>query len=311
MLHAHHQQVAPNLAPYVSEQKSWAQRRRQYADAMSGDWFGFIAQSGTSDVGYLICKKRPMDWEAAFDLPPMLWELLTLFVHPKYRGAGIGSAMLDAMDETIASTKISTKLVGVIPDNHRAVALYQARGYIPTWLIMTRFKRQLVATETRQDVSIVGASIDSVDTLQPLWTTLHHHHQDVSPHLGPWVDDVRAWSVIRKLLVNSAADGLLFVAHSGGTPIGLASAAIYNADELGYADTWLTGNRIAETKFLVVADEARGQGVGATLLRTVDCELARRGTHDHLIGVIEPNLDAIRFYQSKEFRPAWLELVQA
>ena len=123
-LHAHHQIVAPNLAPYVCDEQSWRQRKRQYEEAFDGGAFGFIARDGSTDIGYLLCAKRPMQWQATFAFPPMLWELVTLFVDLHWRGQGIGSQMLDAMHHHIAMSETNTKLIGVIPDNIRSVRFY-------------------------------------------------------------------------------------------------------------------------------------------------------------------------------------------
>jgi hypothetical protein len=46
------------------------------------------------------------------------------------------------------------------------------------------------------------------------------------------------------------------------------------------------------------------------LTTAVDEELPARDVHDQLGGVIALNAGAIRFYQSRSFRPAWLELIR-
>ncbi|HEY7687766.1 MAG TPA: GNAT family N-acetyltransferase [Dongiaceae bacterium] len=314
-LHRHHQELAPELAPYVSEETSWALRSRQYREVLEGGGFGFIASDGAGDRGYLLCARRPMQWQATFPLPPMLWELVSIYVEPRQRGSGLGSAMLRAMEDRIAVADTPTKLIGLIPQNRRAAAFYQARGYVPAWLTLTRFRRPAQIDEARmeQSAGIALSALPSADVgaLEPLWLELHHHHQAVSPGLRPFLDDARSWPVIAELFEKSAKDGLLFVAHAGDRLAGLASAAIYDVEDLpGYADTWVTGGRIAETKFLVVRDAFRGRRIGAALMDRVEREIARRGAHDHFIGAIEPNASAIRFYQSRGFRPAWLELLK-
>jgi GNAT superfamily N-acetyltransferase len=310
-LHAHHQAVAPRLAPFVTDEVSWRERRRQYAEALAADGFGFIACEADSDIGYLVCAKRPMQWNATFAIASTLWELVTVFVSPDRRGKGIGSQLLDAMDARIDLEKLRTKLIGAIPDNRSAIDLYTARGFTPAWLTLTRFQRPSPTAKPPSAIEIKVVSPDAVDGLESLWLSLHHHHQIVSPHLGPWVNDEASWPIIRDLLAKSAQQGLTFVAKGNGGAIGLASTAVYDiADVPAYADTWLTDEQIAETKFLVVAAGSRGKGVGLTLMDAVDNELVRRGVHDHFVGAIEPNRGAIRFYESRGFRPAWLELIK-
>jgi GNAT superfamily N-acetyltransferase len=104
---------------------------------------------------------------------------------------------------------------------------------------------------------------------------------------------------------------LLFTAIDDGRIAGLASAAIYDIDAYpSYSDTWVTGAKLGETKFLVVAPDQRGKGVGAALMDQVDRTLAARGVDDQFVGAIAPNTGAIRFYESRGFSPAWLELTK-
>jgi ribosomal protein S18 acetylase RimI-like enzyme len=310
-LHAHHQRVAPQLAPFVSDDLSWASRKRQYADVMAGNWFGFIACNGEEDVGYLLCAERPMQWNATFAVPPTLWELVTVFVRGDRRGQGIGSKLLAAMDERILSAEPRTRLIGAIPDNRAAIALYRARGYLPTWLMLTRFRRPAPPSEPTSPIAVEPLCPDQVEALQSLWLSLHHHHQAVSPQLGPFVTDDVSWPVIRGLLAESAEEGLLLGAVERGRILGLASAAIYDIRTLpSYSDTWVTEEQVGEIKFLVVAPEARGRGIGAALTAAIDRKLAAQNVTDQFVGAIAPNEGAIRFYQSRGFRPAWLELTQ-
>jgi ribosomal protein S18 acetylase RimI-like enzyme len=308
-LHAHHQQVAPELAPYVTPAESWPRRQWQYHQALAGGGFGFIAQVDAQPAGYLICAQRPMQWQATFPLPPQLWELVTLVVKPEYRNRGIGGALLDLFETRVAAAEFKTRLIGALPQNTRAISLYQSRDYVPAWLTLTRFRRQAIIPDTVPDVRIDCHVADDVSAYKALWLELHHHHQAVSPNLHPFLEDARSWPEIDPLLAESAGNGLLFIARVAGKAAGLASVAIYDAPDLvSYSDTWATGERVAETKFLVVGEAYRGRGIGAALMDTVERAMLARDVTDHLIGAIAPNAGAIRFYQSRGFRPAWLEL---
>jgi len=310
-LHAHHRRVAAQLAPFVEDDLSWVSRKRQYAEVMAGNWFGYLARDGDEDVGYLLCAERPMQWNATFAVPATLWELVTIYVKGDRRGQGIGARLLAAMEDRIRLGDVRTRLIGVIPDNRAAVALYQARGYRPTWLMQTRFQRAAPAATAEASQAIRRLAVEEVSRLEPLWLALHHHHQAVSPHLGPFVTDQVSWPIIRDLLVETAEEDLLFIAEEGDRITGLVSAAIYDIRTLpSYSDTWKTGEHVGEIKFLVVAPEARGGGIGAALTTAVDSALKARGVEDQFVGAIAPNAGAIRFYQSRGFRPAWLELTK-
>jgi GNAT superfamily N-acetyltransferase len=310
-LHAHHRKMAPRLAPFVGDDASWPNRKRLYQEISGGESFGWIAREDGRDLGYLICAKRPMQWNATFAIPATLWELVTLFVVPEARGRGIGAKLLDAMEKYVADQDVHTRLIGAIPDNRGAVALYQARGYVPSWLTLTRFQRPAPQPQPRHANAVRAINVSEVDALAPLWLDLHHHHQAVSPQLGPWVEDAASWPIIRDLWAHSAEEGLLLAAEDGDRTVGVASVAIYGLDALtAYSDTWLTGDKAAEVKFLTVADDRRGRGIGTALMDAVDRLLATRGVHDQFVGAIAPNEGAIRFYEARGFRPAWLELTR-
>jgi ribosomal protein S18 acetylase RimI-like enzyme len=237
--------------------------------------------------------------------------LVTIYVKGDRRGQGVGARLLAAMEDRIRLSDVQTRLIGVIPDNRAAVALYQARGYRPTWLMQTRFQRPAPAPALSGSAAIRPLAVAEVERLEPLWLSLHHHHQAVSPHLGPFVTDAVSWPVICDLLIETAEEDLLFVAEEAGRITGLVSAAVYDVRALpSYSDTWATGAHVGEIKFLVVAAEERGRGTGAALTAAVDAALAARGVQDQFVGAIAPNAGAIRFYQSRGFRPAWLELTK-
>ncbi len=146
-----------------------------------------------------------------------------------------------------------------------------------------------------------------METLAPLWHALHRHHQAVAPELGPFVAHDASWDAVRPLLAASADDGLLLRAGPADRPTAMASVSIARDDPL-WADTWVTGRDVAEIKLLVVDESARGSGLGSALLDAVDDRLAGAGVHDQAIGAIAPNTAAIRLYERRGFRPAWLQM---
>jgi len=86
----------------------------------SADEFTALKKSGaeiiTSDNGFIV-------WRAAADE----CEIITMGVHPDYRGAGIASALLMLMENEISqSAKI---FLEVSVDNAAALALYTKHGY--------------------------------------------------------------------------------------------------------------------------------------------------------------------------------------
>jgi GNAT superfamily N-acetyltransferase len=311
-LHAHHQKIAPQLAPFVPDEVSWANRRCQYMDIISGAWFGLVARDGERDIGYVLGARRPMIWNATFARPASLWELVTLFVVEEWRGRGAGARMLSAMDEFVARQDVRARLVGVIPTNPPAVLLYRTLGYVPAWLTLTRFQRPTPVRGSAPPVEIRALGKADLDALESLWLSLHHHHQAVSPYLAPFVTDAASWPIIEALLAKSAEAGLVLAAVEAGRIVGFVSAGIYSCSELlSYADTWVTDARVAEIKFLVIDKNKRGKGIGRVLTDAIDQVLADKGVRDQFVGAIAPNEGAIRFYEARGFRPAWLELMKS
>ena len=215
------------------------------------------------------------------------------------------------MLSTHASTSWARRdrMIGVLPANVRAAALYERRGYTPTWLTLTRFGREPETPAARVSTPIAAVTRAQVDTLAPLWHSLHRHHQAVAPALGPFVPHDASWVVVRSLLEATAGEGLLLRAGPAERPAGMACVAITRDDPL-WADTWVTGRDVAEVKLLVVDESARGSGIGSALLDEVDGLLAAEDVHDQAIGAIAPNAAAIRLYERRGFRPAWLQMTR-
>jgi ribosomal protein S18 acetylase RimI-like enzyme len=162
------------------------------------------------------------------------------------------------------------------------------------------------------DVTITRTGAEALDRLRALWLELHHHHQAVGgPALGPYVDDAVSWTECRAAYERQlAAGGFVLLAERGDELIGYALVAIMPASETIVADTWRVGDRIAEIETVCVAQSARGAGIGSALLDRADEELAAAGIADVLIGAVVTNTDAIRLYERRGFRPAWLYMTR-
>jgi ribosomal protein S18 acetylase RimI-like enzyme len=151
---------------------------------------------------------------------------------------------------------------------------------------------------------IALAGLERVDALRPLWLQLHHHHARIS-RVQPFVDDDTSWTVRREGYVEIlGAGGVVLMAEDDD---GLAGYALVKIHE-GGDDSWALADRWGEVWTLVVDERRRGQGIGSALLDAVDAELARRGVHDLMIGVMEGNDAARRLYERRGLVPGWLQL---
>jgi len=160
--------------------------------------------------------------------------------------------------------------------------------------------------------TITRAGAEAIDRLEPLWLVLHHHHQDVGgTALGPYVDDATSWAARRALYQDFLTKGgFVLLAERSGELVGYATVAITPVEDTLMPDTWGTGDRLAEIETLCVAPSERGGGLGSALLDRIDEELAAAGVHDVMIGAFVTNDGAIRLYERRGFRPAWLYMLR-
>jgi GNAT superfamily N-acetyltransferase len=148
------------------------------------------------------------------------------------------------------------------------------------------------------------AGVDRVDELRPLWLQLHHHHARVS-RVQPFVDDETSWERRRRSYVDLfERGGFALIAEDDGGMAGYATVVIHQGGD----DSWSLHERWGEVWTLVVDERRRGRGIGGALLDAVDAELAARGVHDLMIGVMEGNDGARRLYERRGLVPGWLQL---
>jgi ribosomal protein S18 acetylase RimI-like enzyme len=132
-----------DLAPYVDDERSWAERRKLYEGVLSKpDAFLLLARDGDQIVGYALTHIVPVEetWVAdTWSTGQRIADIESIGVLPGHRGEGIGSALLDAIDEELARRGIPDAIIGVLYGNTRARALYERRGFTPTWMYLSRF----------------------------------------------------------------------------------------------------------------------------------------------------------------------------
>jgi ribosomal protein S18 acetylase RimI-like enzyme len=142
-VHDAHREAMPELGPYVSDEETWRERRALYEELFRhADTFLLLARIETDLVGYAVGRafEAADGWTAdTWRTDARIGELESLAVLPDRRGAGIGTALLDAVDEQFARIGVRDPIVGVLPGNEGAVRMYERRGYRPTWLYLSRF----------------------------------------------------------------------------------------------------------------------------------------------------------------------------
>ena len=162
-----------------------------------------------------------------------------------------------------------------------------------------------------ETIEIERAGLEDVETLRELWLELHHHHAEVAPQSGEFVDDESSWRVRSDSYREWLADPRSFalVARRAGRLVGYALVRVFESGA-DLRDAWVVPEVIAELETLVVTSEARGAGLGNRLLDEVDSELARQGIEELQVGLIPGNDGAQRLYESRGFRQRWLVLAR-
>jgi GNAT superfamily N-acetyltransferase len=136
-----------------------------------------------------------------------------------------------------------------------------------------------------------------IDRLEGLWQELLEHHVAAAPHLGALGtarDPLDSWRVRRAQYLGWLAvpQAAALVAQDAGRLLGYAMIRIVDA-----AGSWQFGDRIGVPETLVVADSARGTGVGRVLLDAARERLDEWGARTMTISVIAGNEGALRFYR--------------
>ena len=142
-VHHVHEASMPELAPYVSDVQTWVERRSLYESVFEKpDTVLLLAYDGDDLVGYALSHVLPLDetWIGdTWRTGQRIAELESLAVRESHRGQGIGSALLDRIDDALEAQGIRDVFVGALAANEGALRLYARRGFRPTWLYMSRF----------------------------------------------------------------------------------------------------------------------------------------------------------------------------
>jgi ribosomal protein S18 acetylase RimI-like enzyme len=127
-LHRHHRDVS-ELPVLVDDDLSWERRRAWYGRLLAGgEAFALVARDGARPVGYAFVEVR----DGADDTWPYgrrMAELATLSVAPDDRGGGVGTALMDAVDEQLERRGVVDLQMFVMAGNDRARAFYERRGF--------------------------------------------------------------------------------------------------------------------------------------------------------------------------------------
>jgi ribosomal protein S18 acetylase RimI-like enzyme len=143
-VHDRHQRSMPELAPYAADDVSWRERRGVYERLFATyEPVLLLAQDGDRLVGYGLGYAMPAadSWLAdTWVTGERIGEIESLGVLPEYRGRGIGTRLLQQLQDRLREQGAADLVLGVLPGNTDAVRLYERFGYRPTWLYLSRLE---------------------------------------------------------------------------------------------------------------------------------------------------------------------------
>ncbi len=135
-LQAHHARITPELghSSARSPEESWRRRVRKYASWIEEpDTFVLLAERGELLVGYAFVTVGP--GLASWATGDRVAALETLSVIPEARGSGVGTALLDAVDERLAELGVHELMLTAANANADAHRFYERRRLAPVFRV--------------------------------------------------------------------------------------------------------------------------------------------------------------------------------
>jgi ribosomal protein S18 acetylase RimI-like enzyme len=132
-MHRHHRSVAGHLtdvAPFRSDDESWARRRAFYERLLAQpDSFFLLAEHDGQLVGYAAVAVGGT--EATLEVGSRVGSLESLSVLSEERGHGLGGRLMDAVFEELRRLGVEEITLAVMEGNDDAWRFYERLGLVP------------------------------------------------------------------------------------------------------------------------------------------------------------------------------------
>lgn len=157
---------------------------------------------------------------------------------------------------------------------------------------------------------IVDAGAPGIDRVEGLWREMVEHHRQVVGGTWPVRDSGDAWERRRAQYAEWIGAGTAWMLLAvpaedrGGAPEGYAVVGIHPS-----SPSWDIGDRVGELESLVVAEAARGAGIGTLLIAAARDLLHGQGIEYWSVAVVEANAAAERLYERQGFRPYYRQML--
>lgn len=133
-MHEYNAEVAGEVSEVVSFRPAkdfWQRRRIEFERWMRADeaWL-LIAERQGSPVGFAFCRICDSDW--SFAANGRMGELEALSVEPELRRWGIGSLLMERVEELLAAAGVDFIALALIAGNEDALRFYERWGMVPS-----------------------------------------------------------------------------------------------------------------------------------------------------------------------------------
>jgi len=124
-----------SVVPIRPAAESWPLRRAVYVELLQRpEAFALVARRGEDLIGYAMVKIE--DADAVWYTGSLQANLESLALLPDERGKGLGTRLLDAVDEELAKLRVTDLTIGVDVNNTGAKRFYERRGFKGGFLLM-------------------------------------------------------------------------------------------------------------------------------------------------------------------------------
>jgi GNAT superfamily N-acetyltransferase len=137
-LYEHHLALTPHLRERSrGVEEAWRARREAEREWLAEEPLTFVlaaaGEGGEGEGGYLgyaFVRVRAATFATSWSASDPLAELSILAVLPQARGRGVGSALLDAVEERLRELGVEDMVISVVTTNVDAMRLYERRGAV-------------------------------------------------------------------------------------------------------------------------------------------------------------------------------------
>lgn len=137
----HQREVMSVTLPVIDRADSWRRRRQAYSELLTGsDAFVLLVRREGQPIAYAVAYLRP-GYDDTWAASAKIAEVESLAVLASERASGVGTLLLDIIDQHLHEVGVTDVRLSVIVGNTQALDFYRKRGLVPTLTVMGRHDR--------------------------------------------------------------------------------------------------------------------------------------------------------------------------